>query len=82
MEGHQDGPGCLKLLGKIKTKVADAQGQCSLVETADTGWIITREIAESGDIWRRERIWAMFDPDSDSLQSGWGIGLCEGPGAC
>ena len=48
----------------------------------DASWVITREIGERGDAWRREKSWAMIDPDPDSLWSGWKVGLCERSGTC
>ena len=81
IECRQDGPGCLSLLGGIN-EVAGAQGQCSSAETVDAGWVITREIGEPGDTWRRETSWAVTDTDTDSLQSGWKVGLSERLGAC
>ena len=65
-----------------KEKVGDAQGQCSPTEIVATGWVITREIGELGDVWRREKSRAMTEPDLDSLQSGWKVGLYEKPGTC
>ena len=65
-----------------KDKVANAEGRCAPTETVDAGWIITREIGERGEAWRRKKCWAVTDPDPDSLQSGWKVGLCERPGSC
>ena len=65
-----------------KEKVGDAQGQCSPTEIVATGWVITREIGELSDVWRREKSRAMTEPDLDSLQSGWKVGLCERPVVC
>ena len=65
-----------------KDVVADTQGQCSPTKNVDTGWVITREIGEPGAAWRKEKSWAMLDPDLDSLHSGWKVGLCERLGAC
>ena len=62
--------------------MANTQGQCAPDETVDAGWVITREIAELGNVGRREKRWAMTDPDLDCLRSGWKVGLCEKPGAC
>ena len=50
-----------------KDKVADAQGRCSPTDTVDAGWVITREMGEPGDAWRREKSWAVMDLDPDSL---------------
>ena len=33
-----------------KDEVGDAQGHHSPTETVDTGWVITREIGELGDV--------------------------------
>ena len=63
-----------------KDKVGDAQGRCSPVGTVDTGWAITRETGEPSDSWRREKSWAVMDPDPDSLLTGWKVGLCDRPG--
>ena len=70
-------PGCLKSLGGNEDKVGDAEGRCSPAETVDTGRVITREIGEPGDTWRRGKTWAVRDPDPDSLRSDWKLGLCE-----
>ena len=67
----------LEVAGGNKDKVGDTQRRCSPTETVDTGWVITREIGEPGDTWRREKSWAVRDPDPDSIQSGWKVGLCE-----
>ena len=40
------------------------------------------EIGEPGDTWGREEIWALMDPDPDSLLTGQRVGLCENLGAC
>ena len=47
----------LEVTGGNKDKVADIQGQCSPAETVGAGWVITREIGELGDPWRREKSW-------------------------
>ena len=62
--------------------MTDAQGWCSPVETVDTGWVLIREIGELGDTWRREKSWAITEPDLDNLQSGWKVGLFDRSGAC
>ena len=43
--------------------MGDAQGLCSPSGTVDAGWVITREIGEPGDAWRREKSRAVSDPD-------------------
>ena len=43
----------LEVPGGNKDEVGDAQGQCSPAETVDASWVITREIGEPGDAWRR-----------------------------
>ena len=68
--------------GGNKGEVANTQGRYTSSETVDAGWVITREIEELGDAWRKEKSWAMMDPDLDSLQSGWKVGLCERPASC
>ena len=68
--------------GGNKGEVANTQGRYTSSETVDAGWVITREIEELGDAWRKEKSWAMMDPDLDSLQCGWKVGLCERRGAC
>ena len=45
----------LEVTGGDKEEVADTQGQCSPAENMDAGWVITREIGELGDTWRREK---------------------------
>ena len=65
-----------------KDEVSNTQGQCAPTGNVDTGWVITREIEDPGDTWRRGKSWAMTDPDLDSLQCGWKVGLCERRGAC
>ena len=72
----------LEIAGGNKDEVANAQRRCAPTETVDAGWIITREIGERGEAWRRKKCWAVTDPDPDSLQSGWKVGLCERLGAC
>ena len=72
----------LEVTGGDKEEVSDTQGQCSPAENMDAGWVITREIGELGDMWRREKIWSMMVPDPDSLPSGWKIGLRERLGNC
>ena len=72
----------LDVSGGNKDEVGDAQGWCSPAETVDAGWVITREIAELGNVGRREKRWAMTDPDLDCLRSGWKVGLSERLGAC
>ena len=67
----------LDVSGGNKDEVGDAQGWCSPAETVDAGWVITRETGEVGDTWRREKSWAMIDPDLGGLLSGWKVGLCE-----
>ena len=61
-----------------KHKVANTQGWCSFCETVDASWVITREIGEQGDTWRREKSWLVMDCDPDSLWSAWKVRLCEG----
>ena len=65
-----------------KDEVGDTKGPYSPSEAVDTSCVITREIGELVDTWRREKSWAMMDPDQDSLQSGWKVGLCERPCPC
>ena len=72
----------LEVTGGDKEEVSDTQGQCSPAENMDAGWVITREIGELGDSWRREKSWAVMDPDPHSLHSGWKVGLCERQGTC
>ena len=71
----------LEVTGENKNKVADVQEWCAPAETVDADWVITREIGDPCGTWRRERSWAVIDPDLDSLQSRWKVGLCERPGA-
>lgn len=53
-----------------KDEVGDLKNQCSPAGTVVTGWDIIRDIGEQDDTWRREKSWAMVDPDLDSLQKG------------
>ena len=62
--------------------MGDAQEWCSLAETVDASLVITREIGELGDVWRKKKSWALSDLDLDSPPSGWKVGLCERPGTC
>ena len=50
--------------------------------TVVTSYDITREIGELGNTWRKDKSWAVRDPDLDSLQTGQRIWLCEKPGTC
>ena len=59
----------LEVTGVNKGKVGDVQGWCSSIGTVDSGWVISRQIGEAGDTWRREKSWAMMDSDPDSLWS-------------
>ena len=68
----------LEVAGGNKNKVADMQGQYSPTETVDAGWVITREIGVPGDAWRREKSWAVTDPDLDSFWSGGKLGCVRG----
>ena len=56
----------LEVTGGNKDEVADTQGQCLPTKTVDSGLVITREIGEPGDAWRREKSWAVMDPDPES----------------
>ena len=71
----------LEVTGENKDDVGDTQVRGSPTETVNAGWLITRENGEPGDAWRREKSWAVMDPDPNSLQSGWKVGMCERPGA-
>ena len=70
----------LEVTGVNKNTVGDTQEWCSPAETVDASWVITREIGEPGDAWRRERSWALTDANPDSPWSGWKVLLCERPG--
>ena len=72
----------LEVTGGYKDEVGDAQEWCSPTETVDTSWLVTRETGEPGEAWRKEKSWAMLDPNLDSLQSHWKVGLCESLGTC
>ena len=72
----------LEVAGGNKDEVGDAQGRCSPAETVNSSWGITRETGDLGDAWRREKSWAVTDPDWDSLCAGWKVGLCERPATC
>ena len=65
----------LEVAGGNKDEASNTQGQYSPAETVDAGWVITREIGEPGDTWRKEGLWVVMDPDLDSLLSGWKVGL-------
>ena len=67
----------LEVPGGNKDEVGDTQRWCSITGTAGTSQVITRLMWELGDIWRKEKSWAMLDPDLDSLWFGQKIGLCE-----
>lgn len=57
--------------GRNKDEVAAAQGLCVPTNSVEASWEITREIGELGEAQRREKSWAVVDPDQNSLQSGW-----------
>ena len=57
----------LEVNGGINDEVGDTQRQYKSTGTVDTD---TRDIGVLGDTWRREKSWAVLDPDPDSLQSG------------
>ena len=79
---HHERPGYLKSLEGKKDAVGDAQRQCSPAGTVVTKQDIAKETGDLGDTWKREKSWAVVDPDLDSLQTGPRVGLCEKPGAC
>ena len=60
----------LEVAGGNKDKLGDTHRQCSPTETVDASWVITREIGEPDDPWRREKSGAVMDSDLDSLRSG------------
>ena len=72
----------LEVAGGNEDEVGDAQRQCFPAGTVVTSWDSSREIGEPGDTWRREKTWAMMDPDPDGLWSGQRVGMCEKLGAC
>ena len=62
----------LEVAGGNKDEVGDTQRQCSPAGPLGL-WTPARYYQRNwgaGDIWRREKNWAMWDPDQDSLQSG------------
>ena len=67
----------LEVAGGNKDEVTNVQGPCVPTETVDPGWVITREIWEPGDTWRREKSCVVTHPDLDSLWTGWKVGLWE-----
>ena len=75
---HQEGPGCWKSLGGIETKWETHRGDTHLLGL----WMPAPEKlgcwATPGD----GRSGAVWDPDSDSLKTGWKVGLCEKQCAC
>ena len=74
VSGAPGGTWMLELAGGNRDKVRDTQRCYTFTGTVDAS---TREIQVPGNIWRKE--WAVSDPDSDSLQSGWKFELCEKP---
>ena len=60
--------------GGNRDEVEDTQRWYISAGTVDTG---TRGIGVPG-----EGSWAVLNPDSDSLQTGWKVGLCEESCAC
>ena len=65
----------LEVTGGNKDKVGNAQGWCSPVRL----WMPAGSLPEKlmpGDAWKREKSWALTDPDLNSLPSGWKVGLC------
>ena len=70
---HQEGPGCWKLLGGIETKWETHRNGTHLLG-------LWRPAPEKLGCWATPgegRHRAMSDPDSDSLWTGWEVGLCE-----
>ena len=51
----------LEVTGENKDKVVNTVRQSSPAETVDVDWVITREIGELHDAWRRENSWDMMD---------------------
>ena len=60
----------LEVTAGSKEEMGDKLGWFSTAGTVNATWVITRETRELGDTWRREKSWAMLDPDLDSVQSG------------
>ena len=52
----------LEIAGGTKDEVANAQRRCAPAETVDSSWVITREIGDPGDAWRREKSWVHEEP--------------------
>ena len=65
----------LDVAGGNRDKVGETQRWYPSDGTVDTS---TRE-NRSQSTPREGRSWAVLDPDSDSLWTGWKVGLCEKP---
>ena len=52
---------------EIKTKWEIHRGNVHSLGLWTPGGSLPRKIGEAGDTWRREKSWAVMDPDTDSL---------------